>query len=128
MAYTVKLKDQTGTEVAYSAIEQVSIPLASGSGNATFTARYEVMKAASANITYDGGDYASNGVDYICSISTGNTGKSVPDSITVRVNGQEIPTVEAYIYTKLSNSEAYVKIFGAYITGDITIAVAALTA
>ena len=121
MPYTVKLKDQTGTEVTYSAIEQVSIPLASGSGNATFTARYSVAKTASANITYDGGDYASNGVDCLCRISTGSTGKGVPSSITVKINNKEVKAGEAYVYTKVSTSEAFVKVLGSYITGDVVI-------
>ena len=121
MSYTVKLKDQTGTEVTYSAIEQVTIPLASGSGNATFTAQYNVSKVSVANVEYDGGGYAANGADYLCRISTGSSGKSLADSITVKVSGNELTKSEGYEYTKLSSSEAFVKIIGSYITGNIEI-------
>ena len=121
MSYTVKLKDQTGTEVTYSAIEQVTIPLASGGGNAIFTAQYNVSKIAATNIEYDGGAYASHDVDYLCRISTGSSGKSLADSITVKVSGNELAKGEGYEYTKLSSSEAFVKIVGSYITGNIEI-------
>lgn len=126
MPYTVKLKDQTGTEITYSAIEQVSVPLASGSGNATFSARYNVVKVAASNITYDGGNYATHDTDYLCRISTGSTGKSVPSSISVKADGKELVSGEGYVYTKLSSSEAYVKIVGSYITGNIEIGAVAV--
>ena len=119
MAYNVKLKNQTGTEVNYEAIEQVTIPLSSGMGNATFVARYDVTKVASAYITYYGGDTAGNGVDYTCCISTGGTGKNVPDSITLTIGGKDATANVAYVYTKVSNTEAVVKVNGSYITGAI---------
>ena len=128
MAYTVKLKNQAGIEVNYSDIENVTIPLASGSGNATFMARYGVTKYASANITYDGGEYAANGVDYMCRISTGSTGKHVPDSIIVKIGGTEATANLAYVYTKLTNIESVVRINGSYITGEIEIEAYAKTA
>ena len=119
MSYTVKLKNQTGTEVNYSAIEQVAIPLANGTGNATFVAKYGVTKYASAYITYDGGDTAGNGVDYMCRISTGSTGKNVPDSVTLTIDGNNATANVGYVYTKVSNTEAIVKVNGSYITGAI---------
>jgi hypothetical protein len=121
MPYTVKLKNQSGEEVNYSSVEQVAVPLASGTGNAYFMARYAVTKAVSANITYYGGDYAANGVDYMCRISTGSTGKNVPESVTVKIGGAAVAN-DAYVYTKISSTEAVVKVNGSYITGDINIA------
>ena len=121
MPYTVKLKNQSGEEVNYSSVEQVAVPLASGTGNAYFMARYAVVKAVSANITYYGGDYAANGVDYMCHISTGTTGKNVPASITVKIGGVAAAN-DAYVYTQISSTEAVVKVNGSYITGDINIA------
>ena len=127
MGYTVKLKNKVGTEVNYSEIEQVTVPLASGIGNATFVARYNVTRYTSANITYDGGDTATNSVDYMCRITTGATGNHVPDKITVKVGGKEATESVAYVYTKLSNTDAVVKVNGSYISGDIEIeAVAAI--
>ena len=127
MSYTVKLKNQTGTEVNYSAIEQVTIPLANGTGNATFVARYGVTKLIAAYITYDGGDYASNGVDYMCRISTGSTGKHVPNSIKVTIDNKDATASVAYVYTKLSDTEAVVKVNGSYITGAVGITAEAVT-
>ena len=121
MGHAVKLKNKVGIEVNYSAIEQVNIPLTSGKGNATFVARYNVTRYASANITYVGGDSASNGTDYTCLISTNSTDKHAPDSIIVKVGGNEISAGSAYEYMKLSDTEALVKINGSYITGDIEI-------
>ncbi len=121
MAYSVKLKNQTGTEVPYGSIEQVAIPLSSGSGNVTFLAAYTVSKTAVANITYDGGDTAANSVDYMCRISTGSTGKTVPTSISVSIGGSVATAGTAYTYTKLSSTEAIVKVKGSYITGAVTI-------
>ena len=86
MAYTVKLKNQAGIDVNYSDIETVTIPLASGSGNAAFFARYSVTKSYSTGITYNGGDYASNGVDYLCVITTTVDGYKVPESTGISVN------------------------------------------
>ena len=126
MPYTVKLKNQSGEEVNYSSIEQVSIPLASGTGNAYFMARYAVSKTASANITYNGGDYAANSVDYVCRISTGSTGKHVPASVTVKIGGNAAAN-NAYAYTKITDTEAVVKVIGSYITGDINITANAVT-
>ena len=127
MAYTVKLKNQAGTEVKYSGIEQLSLPLASGNGTAPFMARYSVTKYASASITYDGGDYASNSVDYMCRISTGSTGKVVPASITVKIDGDVATANVEYVYTKLSNTDAIVKVNGSHITGTIEIEAVAAT-
>jgi hypothetical protein len=127
MPYTVKLKNQAGIEVNYSDIENVTIPLASGSGNATFMARYGVTKYASSNLTYDGGEYTANGVDYMCRMSTGSTGKYVPDSIKVKIGGTEAVAGLAYVYTKLTNLEAIVKVNGSYITGAIEIEAMAVT-
>ena len=121
MGYPVKLKNKVGTEVNYTAIEQVTIPLVSGNGNATFVARYNVTRYTSANITYIGGDSATNGTDYTCLISTDGTGKHAPDSIRVKVGGNEITEGGAYEYHKLSDTEALVKINGSYITGDVEI-------
>lgn len=133
MAYTVKLKNQNGEEVNYNSIEQVSIPHASGTENVLFVATYDVTKIASLNITYDGGDKdanvkAANGVDYMCRISTGNTGKNVPDSITVNIGDSKATANEAYVYTKVSDTEAIVRVKGSYITGDITISAEAESA
>lgn len=126
MAYTVKLKNQTGTEVIYSSVEQVALPLSSGAGNATFLASYAVSKTASAYITYDGGDMAAHDVDYMCRISTGSTGKTVPTSISVNIGGSVATAGTAYTYTKLSDTEAVVKVKGSYITGAITITAVAV--
>ncbi len=126
MPYTVKLKNQSGEEVNYSSVEQVAVPLASGTGNAYFTARYAVVNTVSANITYYGGDYAANGVDYMCRISTGSTGKNVPASITVKIGGA-VAANDAYVYTKISSTEAVVLVNGSHITGDLNIAAEALT-
>lgn len=128
MAYTVKLKNQAGIEVNYNNVENVTIPLASGSGNAVFTARYDVTKIASAYITYDGGDNASNGVDYMCRISTGSTGKYVPDDATVKIGGKAATRNVGYVYTKLSNTEAVVSVRGSYITGAVELLAEAVTA
>lgn len=121
MPYTIKLKNQTGTEVTYNSVEQVAIPLASGSGNATFMARYDVTKETSTNITYYGGSKAAHGIDYLCRISSGSSGKVVADSISVSIGGSVATVGKAYEYTKLSNSEAIVKINGTYITGAVSI-------
>ena len=127
MPYTVKLKNQSGEEVNYSSVEQIAIPLVSGTGNAYFMARYSVNKSASANITYDGGDHAANGVDYMCRISTGSTGKHVPTSIEVKIDGKTATASTAYVYTKISNTEAVVKVNGSYITGTVYISAEAVT-
>lgn len=126
MPYTVKLKNQTGAEIPYSFIEQLAVPLASGAGNAVFVARYEVTKTLSTNITYEGGDFAAHGIDYMCRISTGSTGKNVPASILVTVGGNEINVGTGYTYTKLSDTEAFVKINGESITGNVTIVAVAV--
>jgi hypothetical protein len=128
MAYSVKLKNQEGTEINYSNVEQVSIPLASGNGDATFMARYDVGKYVSTNIDYDGGKHACNGVDYLCRIFiTGTTARNVPDSITVRIGSTEATANVAYVYTKLTDTQAVVKIHGACITGAIEIEAVAVT-
>lgn len=127
MGYSVKLKNKVGTEVNYGEIEQVTIPLASGKGNVTFAARYGVTRYTSANITYVGGDTATNSVDYMCLISTGSTGKHVPNSIVVKVGGNVVAVDSAYTYTKLSDTEAIVKVNGSNITGDIEIEAVAVT-
>lgn len=128
MPYTVKLKNQAGVDVNYSDIETVTIPLASGSGNAAFMARYGVTKLAAASITYNGGDYAANGVDYICVITTGNTGKLVPNAIKVTIGGKTAQVDLAYTYLKLTNTISAVRVEGSYITGDIVIEATAVTA
>lgn len=117
MAYNVKLKNQIGTEVNYASVEQVNIPLSSGTGEATFLAKYKVTKTAKANITYNGGDTAAYGVDYMCRI----TGSAVADSITVSVGGTVATVNTAYTYEKVSDTEAYVIVKGAYVTGDLVI-------
>lgn len=127
MGYTVKLKNKVGTEVNYSSIEQVNLPLASGGGNATFMARYNVTKYASANISYVGGDSATNSTDYVCLLSTASTGKHVPDGIKLKIGNSEVVEGVTYVYTKLSDTEAIVKINGSYITGDIEIEAVAVT-
>ena len=127
MPYNVKLKNQAGEEIVYSGIEQLAIPREMGTENAFFMARYNVTKPASANITYYGGDTAANSVDYMCRISTGATGKHVPTSISVKIDGKEATANVAYVYTKISNTEATVKVNGAYITGAITILAEAVT-
>lgn len=127
MAYTVKLKNQAGIDMKYSDVENVTIPLASGSENAIFTARYNVVKPIAAYITYDGGDYASNGVDYMCRISTGDTGKNVPNQVLVTIGGEMVSVGSVYTYTKLTATEAFVKVNGSHITGDIRIVAEAVT-
>ena len=127
MPYTVKLKNQSGEEVNYSSIEQVAIPLASGTDNAYFMARYTVEKVVSANVTYDGGNNAANGVDYMCRISTGTSGKHLPSALTVKIGGTLASVGVAYDYTKISNTEATVKVKGEYITGDLYILAEAVT-
>ena len=127
MPYTVKLKNQSGEEVNYSSVEQIAVPLASGTGNAHFMARYEVIKPASANITYYGGDAATYGVDYMCRISTGATGKRVPTSIEVKIDGQVITANFGYVYTKITDTEAVVQINGSYIIGNVYILAEAVT-
>jgi hypothetical protein len=84
-------------------------------------AAYSVSKTTAANITYDGGDTAAHSVDYMCRISTGSTGKSVPTNISIAIGGSVVTAGTAYTYTKLSSTEAIVKVKGSYITGDITI-------
>lgn len=121
MAYTVKLKNQAGIDVNYSDVETVTIPLASGSGNAAFFARYGVTKNAAVSITYSGGDYAANNVDYLCVISTGSTGKKVPGSITVKIGDKDATLNVAYTYSVLTDTIAVVKVVGQYITGDIVL-------
>ena len=129
MAYSVKLKNQSGTDVTYGAIEQVTIPLSTGTGNALFTARYNVTKndgSLEKMISYSGGDYASNGVDYMCRISIPEDAPaSVQGGIgegegTVLIGGVE-PSPDAYEYKQITNSEAILKIKGEYITGDIVL-------
>ena len=129
MAYTVKLKNQAGIDVNYSDIETVTIPLASGSGNAAFFARYSVTKSYSTGITYNGGDYASNGVDYLCVITTTVDGYKVPEStgISVKINGNDAEVNLAWQYYKLSDKVAAIKIVGQYITGDIVLSAEAAT-
>lgn len=121
MAYTVKLKNQSGTEVTYSAVEQVAIPLSTGNGNAYFMAKYDVSKIASSNITYEGGEASAHGVDYICRISVGSTLYKVPNNISITIGGSVATENVAYTYTRLSDSEAFVSINGSSITGDIAI-------
>lgn len=120
MAYSVKLKNQSGTDVNYNAIEQVTIPLASGTGYAIFTARYGVSKTISRGISYVGGDTASNGVDYMCRI-TATGGAKVPNDVTIKIGDVEVEEALVYSYTKLTDTEAIVKINGTYITGLVTI-------
>lgn len=127
MPYTVKLKNQAGVDVNYSDVETVTIPLASGSGNAAFMARYGVTKLAAASITYNGGDYAANGVDYICLITTGTTGKRVPDSVTINIGGKVATVGLAYTYAKLTDTHAVIKVAGDYVTGNIEITAVAVT-
>ena len=127
MAYSVKLKNQMGTEVTYSSIEKVTIPLSAGTGDATFVAKYFVTKTPSPGITYIGGGSVANSVDYMCRISTGTTGKKVPTSITVKVGGTLLAGGTHYTYTRLSDTEASVGILGASITGDIVIEAVAVS-
>jgi hypothetical protein len=129
MAYTVKLKNQAGIDVNYSDVETVTIPFASGSGNAVFSARYGVTKNAAARIAYNGGDHAANGVDYICVISTNVEGYKVPDStgITVKIGGKDATVNLAWTYSKLSDTIAVVKVVGQYITGDIALTAVAVS-
>lgn len=128
MAYTVKLKNQAGIDVNYSDIETLTIPMASGSGNAVFMARYAVTKYAASNITYNGGDYAANGVDYLCVITTGETGKLVPDKIKVTIGGNTAEANLAYSYSKMTGNYSVVRVNGAYVTGDIVVEAVAVTA
>ena len=121
MAYTVKLKNQSGTEVTYSAVEQVAIPLSTGNGNAYFMARYDVSKTSSSNITYEGGTVAAHGVDYICRISCSSSSYKVPTSVSVTIGGTVATENVAYTYTRISNAKAFVRINGTYVTGDIVI-------
>ena len=127
MPYTIKLKNQSGEEVNYSSIEQLAVPLASGTDNAFFMARYGVTKPVSVNVTYYGGDYAANGVDYMCRISTGSTGMYVPSTVTVKIGGEVASVGTGYDYVKISDTEAIVKVNGAYITGDIYLLAEAVT-
>ena len=129
MAYSVKLKNQSGTDVTYGAIEQVTIPLSTGTGNALFTARYKVTmnyERGEGKLAYSGGEYASNGVDYMCRIYLpDNAAASVQGGIgegegTVLIGGVE-PSPEAYEYTQIASKEAVLKIKGEYITGDIVL-------
>ena len=121
MSYTVKLKDQTGSEVTYNSIEQVAIPKASGNGNAHFVAQYSVTKTVLSGITYVGGDSAAHGVDYMCYI----TATAVPDAITVTIAGNALAVGSDYAYTKLNDGTAIINIYGSKITGDITITASA---
>lgn len=127
MPYTVKLKNQAGIDVNYSDIEIATIPLASGSGNAAFVARYGVTKLAAANITYNGGDYAAHSVGYICLITTGATGKHVPDKVTIKIGDRVATENLAYTYAKLTDTHAVIKVVGDYITGNIEITAVAVT-
>lgn len=126
MPYTVKLKNQSGEEVNYSEIEQLAIPLASGTDNAFFMARYNVTKANSPYINYDGGNYAANKVDYLCRVSSGS-GKHVPTNVTVKINGQTAANGNAYVYTRLTDTEAIIKLNGTHIIGDVYILAEAVT-
>ena len=121
MAYTIKLKNQSGTEVTYNAVEQVAIPLSAGNGNAFFMARYGVSKTSSSNIAYEGGATAAHGVDYICRISRGSTSYKVPTNVSITIGGNVATANVAYTYTRISDAEAFVKINGTHITGDISI-------
>ena len=116
MAYTVKLKNQTGSEVIYSAIETLAVPMSSGVGDAYFIARYNVEHTASASVEYDGGKYAAHGVDYVCRISA-SIG-TIPTSITVTIGGTAKTCDVDYTY---SQAEGLVIIKGSCITGDIVI-------
>ena len=129
MAYTVKLKNQAGIDVNYSDVETVTIPLASGSGNAAFFARYGVTKNAAARIEYNGGDHAANGVDYLCVISTNTDGWKVPEStdITVKIGDKDAEVNLAWTYYRLTDTIAVVRIAGQYITGDISLTAVAVT-
>lgn len=128
MPYTVKLKNQIGTEVIYNSIERVTIPLSNGTGDATFVAKYYVTKVESPNITYIGGGSAANSIDYTCRISTGSTGKKVPDDIIVKVENTQLVKERQYSYTKHSDTEATLFIPGAYITGYLKIEAVAVSA
>ena len=128
MAYNVKLKNQLGTEVTYSSIETVAVPLASGTGSANFAAQYSVNKNDGTNIAYDGGTSAAYGVDYMCRIyiPSGVTGYKLPESITIKIDSATATAGVGYTYTKLSNTESYVKILGNKITGNITMVASAV--
>ena len=121
MAYSVKLKNQMGTEVTYSSIEKVTIPLSAGTGDATFVAKYYVTKVESPNITYTGGGSTANSIDYTCRISTGATGKKVPDDVSVKVDNTQLVKDRQYTYTKHSDTEATLFVPGTYITGYLKI-------
>jgi hypothetical protein len=120
MPYTVKLKNQIGTEVFYQSIEQVSIPLSSGAGNATFLAKYTASMTGK-NSTFTGGATAAYGVDYICHINTLPASKYVPTSVTVKIAGNTAIAGTDYEYTKNGSVYGLIKIFGASITGNIEI-------
>ena len=119
MSYSVKLKDQTGSEITYNSVEQVALPKSSGNGNAHFVAQYTVTKSV-ARVSYiAGGNMAANSVDYMCHL-TGN----VPEAVTVTIGGN-VMTADDYTYNKVGDTNAIVHIIGSSITGDIVITASA---
>lgn len=121
MPYTVKLKNQIGSEVNYGSIERIAVPLASGTGNAYFMARYDVKHVAVSNITYSGGEYAAHAVDYACRITS--TG-ALPNAVTVTIGGETQQKDVGYTYSKEPTC-GHIVIKGAYITGNIVITASA---
>ena len=117
MPYSVKLKDQTGTEIIYTSVEQVSLPQVSGTTPAEFMAKYSVTKSPVDGITYKGGDTTAHGVDYLCYITS--TG-SLATSVTVYIADVKVNVGDGYTYTVNGNS-ALLYINGNKITGNILI-------
>lgn len=119
MPYSVKLKDQTGTEIIYNSVERVALPQASGSNNAEFMAKYSVTKSPNDGITYHGGDSAAHGVDYLCYIESTST---LSSTATVVIDSVQATAGTDYLYKVSADSKsAFIQIYGANITGKITI-------
>lgn len=120
MPYSVKLKDQTGTEIIYNSVEQVSLPQASGTANAEFMAKYKAKAEGNTGEIYYGGDTAAHGVDYVCCLSHPST---PIDLKSLKIGGVEAEK-DAYktdYFSGVGDSGCVImlKIYGEYITGDI---------
>ena len=116
MPYSVKLKDQTGTENVYNSVEQVSLPQSSGTTNAEFMAKYNVNASGNLGETYYGGNTAAHGVDYVCCIYSPDAPLDVK---SVKIGGYEVES-DAYNFESFGEVVT-LQIYGNKITGDIDI-------
>jgi hypothetical protein len=122
MSYSIKLKNQTGTETPYNEIEEIVVPLTSGSGNATFAARYNVLLPNVNGVSCVGGETACYGCDYTAAVSIDETAV-LPEAVTVAIVGKALVQGEDYEYERISNSHAIVRVYGKSITGVVSLTV-----